>query len=318
MTWVSRGTMSFDAGTFFQMPKSTASLRTIHRRKRFSLLHAPPHDGREKKYADTWTGRAAAICGPQVGLQRARRERFERRRQIGRGSIVALKEERLDRPLLQHPLKDDDERRQIVALRPPMNDAASRSRACRAGSKDRTYAAGDAPSPQEAFDRLQHARNAPKGERRRAESSDFPVRGIVEAAHELDGIGGRIDAVERRVERVEPFFEQRSGETRGSLKRCERSVRRVVHVDRASAHEGGRDAAFEVPSGKGSIARLRSERRRIDRDRKVGRENRHVCDCAFAQRTRGDVEDAGGVGGQQLDEPWQPYEPWMHEPIEAD
>jgi hypothetical protein len=56
MTWVSSGTTSFDAGTFFQMPKSTASARTIHRRKRFSLLHAPPHDGREKKYATPGRG----------------------------------------------------------------------------------------------------------------------------------------------------------------------------------------------------------------------------------------------------------------------
>jgi len=41
--------MSFAAGTFFQIPKSTASLRTIQRKNRFSLLHAPPHEGREKK-----------------------------------------------------------------------------------------------------------------------------------------------------------------------------------------------------------------------------------------------------------------------------
>jgi hypothetical protein len=70
MTWVSSGTTSFDAARFPDA-EIDASLRPSIARKRFSLLHAPPHDGREKKYADTRTWRAAAVCGPQVGLQRA-------------------------------------------------------------------------------------------------------------------------------------------------------------------------------------------------------------------------------------------------------
>jgi len=46
---VSSGTISFDAGTFDQIPRSIASWRTIHRRNRFSRLHALPVDGRGKK-----------------------------------------------------------------------------------------------------------------------------------------------------------------------------------------------------------------------------------------------------------------------------
>jgi hypothetical protein len=42
--------MSLAGETFFHRPKSTASLRTIQRRNRLSRLHAPPHEGREKKY----------------------------------------------------------------------------------------------------------------------------------------------------------------------------------------------------------------------------------------------------------------------------
>jgi hypothetical protein len=41
--------MSFAAGIAFQMPKSTASFRTIHRRNRFIRLQPLPLDGRGKK-----------------------------------------------------------------------------------------------------------------------------------------------------------------------------------------------------------------------------------------------------------------------------
>jgi len=38
-----------DGGTVVQIPMSIASFRTIHRRNRFSRLHALPADGRGKK-----------------------------------------------------------------------------------------------------------------------------------------------------------------------------------------------------------------------------------------------------------------------------
>jgi hypothetical protein len=46
---VSSGTTSADAGTRVQTPRSSASRRTIHRRNRFSRLHALPVEGRGKK-----------------------------------------------------------------------------------------------------------------------------------------------------------------------------------------------------------------------------------------------------------------------------
>jgi hypothetical protein len=49
MTCVSSGTISFAGGTRRQTPRSSASRRTIQRRKRFSRLHAEPADGRGKK-----------------------------------------------------------------------------------------------------------------------------------------------------------------------------------------------------------------------------------------------------------------------------
>ena len=41
--------ISFDAGTPFHTPRSTSSVRVIHRRNRFNRLHALPADGRGKK-----------------------------------------------------------------------------------------------------------------------------------------------------------------------------------------------------------------------------------------------------------------------------
>jgi hypothetical protein len=49
ITWVSKGTMSFDAGIADQMPRSTPSFRTIHRRNRFIRLQPLPLDGKGKK-----------------------------------------------------------------------------------------------------------------------------------------------------------------------------------------------------------------------------------------------------------------------------
>jgi hypothetical protein len=46
---VSSGTISFDAATRVQTPRSSASFRTIQRMKRLSRLHPLPADGRGKK-----------------------------------------------------------------------------------------------------------------------------------------------------------------------------------------------------------------------------------------------------------------------------
>jgi hypothetical protein len=49
MTCVSSGTINRAGVTRDQTPRSSASLRTIQRRKRFRRLHAEPAEGREKK-----------------------------------------------------------------------------------------------------------------------------------------------------------------------------------------------------------------------------------------------------------------------------
>jgi hypothetical protein len=49
MTWVSSGTTSLEGGIRVQTPRSSASCRIIHRRKRFRRLHALPFDGQGKK-----------------------------------------------------------------------------------------------------------------------------------------------------------------------------------------------------------------------------------------------------------------------------
>ena len=49
MTCVSSGTISFEAETRVQTPRSSASRLTIHRRNRLSRLHALPFDGLGKK-----------------------------------------------------------------------------------------------------------------------------------------------------------------------------------------------------------------------------------------------------------------------------
>src|SRR5688572_14603473 len=57
------------------------------------------------------------------------------------------------------------------------------------------------------LDRLQHTGHAPERERGCAESSHLAVSGIFEPAYKLNGICCRIDAIERRVERVKSIFE---------------------------------------------------------------------------------------------------------------
>jgi hypothetical protein len=74
------------------------------------------------------------------------------------------------------------------------------------GFEGRTYADGDGPitDRRRSIDCSTLATRPKASAARRIQR--LPVGGIVEAAHELDGIGGGIDAVERRVERVEPFL----------------------------------------------------------------------------------------------------------------
>lgn len=47
--WTSTGITSLDGGTSSQPPGSTRSRRAIHRRKRFSRLHALPRSGRGRR-----------------------------------------------------------------------------------------------------------------------------------------------------------------------------------------------------------------------------------------------------------------------------
>jgi len=136
-----------------------------------------------EKVRDAGTWRAAAVCGPQVGLQRTRRERLERRRQIGRGSIVPFEKERLDRAFLQHALKDDDKRRQIVALRPPVNDGLQIARLPPGVEGAHVRRWRSSHHREKALDRLQHAGNASKRKRGCAEAGHFSVGGTLEATY---------------------------------------------------------------------------------------------------------------------------------------
>jgi ferredoxin len=69
-TWVSTGITSFDAGIFFQTPRSMPSfLRTIHRRYMFKRLHELPvlGLGKKKRKADeTFSGMFPAIASMRL------------------------------------------------------------------------------------------------------------------------------------------------------------------------------------------------------------------------------------------------------------
>ena len=93
MTCVSSGTISRAGDTRVQTPRSTTSLPDHPAEKQVEPLAGAAGRRPREEVADARPLRHAAIGGTHVGLERTRRERVERRPDVGRRRVVALHEE---------------------------------------------------------------------------------------------------------------------------------------------------------------------------------------------------------------------------------
>ena len=133
------------------------------------------------------------------------RKAVERRADVARRRVVALEKEPLDRSRC-----DRSSAAAARAARPDPGRASSGGR-CRANagaSRARIEPAhvrrpAVAHDREQPFDRLQHARHAAEGERRRAEADDLAIVRPLEPPDDLNRIGRRIRIVEARVQAVE-------------------------------------------------------------------------------------------------------------------
>ena len=119
-------------------------------------------------------------------------------------AIVALAEEALDRArLLEHLPQDPEQRDDVDAAGPAMDHRAQlRVRRLRVEAAGRNAPARGPSTRRQRLDRVEHARDAPERQRRRAEPDDLLVRRHGVAADNLDRIGRRIVAVVGLVELV--------------------------------------------------------------------------------------------------------------------
>jgi hypothetical protein len=161
-----------------------------------------------KKIRHTGTRLPIAVRRAKVGPHRSRGKRFERLGQVGCARIVPVEKERLDRSFLQHSLKNDDERRQIVPLRPAVNDWLQIARLPHRIERSDVRRGRPPHHGKQALERLQHARDTSERERSSAECCDLAIRWIFKAPYELNGVGRGIDAIERGVKPVEPQLER--------------------------------------------------------------------------------------------------------------
>ena len=162
-----------------------------------------------KEVADARTRRKAAICRRQVGLKGADGKRFERDGDIGCGRIVAGYEETLDRPgLAEDPLKDEQERHEIPAANPAMNeriDGRPMPYGVEPTDKCRRVRAHRG---QQRFDGIENARDTPERESGGAEADHLAVVRRWISPDDVNGIGGGVDVIEGSIEVLEPILEK--------------------------------------------------------------------------------------------------------------
>ena len=125
--------------------------------------------------------------------------------------VVALEEERLDRPgAIEHLPQQPQQRDDVALARPAMDDAV----------EGRGVAADvEAPQPlgrrrtdhrEHALDRLEDAGDAAERKRAGDEADDLAVVVALEASDDLNRIGRRVGVVEVGVELVERGFQPAS------------------------------------------------------------------------------------------------------------
>jgi len=156
----------------------------------------------------------AAVRSRQVERHRALRKAVERRRHVAGGGVVPFEKEVFEggRPV-EHLFEDPHQRHEVAFPDPPVHEALEgRSIPPRIEPSDEV---GRTVAPvsehgHEPFDRLEDARHAAEGERRRAERHHFPIVGARVPPHDLNGIGGRVRVVVVGVQPIERGLERRA------------------------------------------------------------------------------------------------------------
>ena len=154
--------------------------------------------------ADARPIRDPAVRRLQVERERARREAIERGLDVDRRRIVPRQEELLDRArAIEHLPEDPQQRNDVRAARPPVDEAGKRRRLAPRVEPADVVGRAIARDRNEPLDRLQDARDAAERQRGRAEADDFTIVGPLEATDDLDRVGSRVRAVEVSVQLVE-------------------------------------------------------------------------------------------------------------------
>ena len=158
-----------------------------------------------KEITNPRAGRDSAICDAQIRLQGSRRERLERKANVGCRGVVARDEETLDRPrFAKHAPKDQQQRHEIASTDPAMYegiDCGSMQRWIERSDEGRWMRPHDG---EERFDRLEDAGDATKGKGGRAERDDFAIVRRRVAPDNVDRISRGGHVVERAIEVLEP------------------------------------------------------------------------------------------------------------------
>ena len=178
--------------------------------KEIQPLAGAPLRGTREEITDAWTLWNAAVCGRQVGLQRAHRERLESQPDVRCGQVIARHEEPLDGPRFpQYPLQDEQQRDDVASPDPAMHERIERcAMTCRIERPDKRRR----PRPhhrQQRFNGLEHAGDTAERQRGGAEADDLAVVRRRVAPDDVNRIGGGVYVIERPVEIVEPWLERR-------------------------------------------------------------------------------------------------------------
>jgi len=160
--------------------------------------------GARKEIADARPLRDAAVRGLHVERERALREAVDRRTEIGRGRIVAIDEEALDRSAaVDHLPHDPQQRGDVGAARPAVHDLLEGGAVPPRIEPAHVVGRVRSGNREDALDRLQHAGDASERERRGDEADDFAIRRRRETADDLNRVRGGIGIIEFAVEPIQ-------------------------------------------------------------------------------------------------------------------
>ena len=173
------------------------------------LAGAPFRRAREK-IADAGPLRHATVRGSEIERHGACGEAVERRREIGSRRIVAFEKEAFDAArAFEHLSENPKQCHEVAFARPPMDKPLERTGLARRIKRPNVVGRPRAHNRDQTLDGLQHARDAPKRERRGTKADDFLILQALVAPDDLDGIGRGVGVVEIGVKPIEDRLQGR-------------------------------------------------------------------------------------------------------------